>query len=164
MPANRVPFTKRDLIIILSDGGSYEQEVVMESGNLAWSEGTPDALFFMDRGSIEDGETRDGDDAPMDLSFDFMLTDMASPAYATLAGWISRPAGSWEASNLISSLGVGRDFRLNVDVTFLGDRRGGVEDITLRFKHWKPKLSAAEGDGLTASVAGPCKSTQPERL
>lgn len=160
----RIPISKRDVIVILSDGASHEQEVFMESGNVAWQEGTPEALYFMDRGSIEDGETRDGDDTAMTVSMDFAITDFASDAYATLHGWFTRPEGSWEADNLVSSLGVGRDFRLNVDLVFLGDKRGGVEDYTLRFPHYKPQMSVAEGDFLVASLSGTCKATQPRRL
>ena len=164
MAENTVTITKRDFIVVLRDGGVNEKEVFMEQGNLSYTEGTPDPLYFMDRGSIADGDTRDGDDVPMDLSMDIGLTDFASEGYATLNGWLTRPAGSWEESNLVSSLGVGRDFRINVDVTILGDKRGGVEDVTLRFNHWKPKASVSEGDFLTMSVSGSCKSTQPERL
>lgn len=164
MPQNRIPFTKRDLIIVFRDGGANEAELFMEAGTLSWTEGTPEAIYFMDRGSIEDGETRNGDDSPMELSLDYALTDMPKSTEATIHGWLTRPSGSWEAENLISSLGVGRDFRINVDITFLGDKRGGVEDVTLRFKHWKPRISASEGDFLTGSVSGTCKSTQPERL
>lgn len=164
MPASRVPFTKRDVIIVLRDGSTNEAEVFMESGTLSWDEGTPEAIYFMDRDSISDGETRDGADTPMSVSLDFALTDLASPAYTTLYGWLARPSGSWEATNLVSSLGAGRDFRINVDVTFLGDKRGGVEDVTLRFPHFRSKLSVSEGEFLTASVTGTCKATQPERL
>ena len=161
---NRIPFTKRDLLVVFKDGSTNEQEVYMESGNLSWTEGTPEPLYFLDRGSLEDGETRDGDDVPMDLSFDFALTDLPTSSYATIMGWCTRPAGSWEESNLVSSLGAGRDFRINVDVTFFGDKRGGVEDVTLRFNHWKPRISGSEGDFLTISVSGTCKAIQPERL
>lgn len=164
MPANRIPLTKRDVIITLADGASAEQEVFMEEGNLSYTEGTPEALYFMDRGSLADGETRDGDDAPMEVSFDFAMTDYANPAYATIHGWCTRPEGSWEADNLVSSLGAGRDFRVNLNVTFLGDKRGGAEDVTLQFKHWKPRISVSEGEFLTVSVSGTCKATQPERL
>jgi len=161
---NRVPFSKRDLIVIMRDGSLYEQEVFMEAGDVSWTEGVPEALYFLDRGSVEDGETRDGDDTPMELSFSFACTDLANSVYPTLVGWTSLPEGSWEADNLVSTLGAGRDMRLDVDVVFLGDRRGGVEDVTLRFKHWKPKISVAEGDFLTVSVTGTCKAIRPERL
>lgn len=164
MPAVRIPFTKRDVIITLRDGSTNEAEIFMESGTLSWDEGTPEALYFLDRDSISDGETRDGPDSAMQVKFDFALTDLASAAYTTLYGWCARPSGSWEATNLVSSLGSGRDFRLYVDVTFLGDKRGGVEDVTLRFRHFKPKISVSEGDFLVASVSGTCKAIQPERL
>lgn len=166
MPTNRIPFTKRDLIVIFKDGASAENslEVFMESGNLSWTEGTPEAMYFMDRGSIDDGETRDGDDSPMELSMDLAFTDPHSASYTTVKGWLTRPTGSWEAANLTSSLGTGRDWRIHVEVTLLGDKRGGVADQTLRFPNWKPKVSAAEGDFLTLSVSGTCKATQPELL
>ena len=164
MPMNRIPFTKRDLIVIFKDGGTQQIEAVMESGNLSWTEGTPEAMYYMDRDSIEDGETRDGADSPMELSMELAFTDTHSASYATLKGWLTRPPGSWEETNLTSSLGTGRDYRINVEVTLLGDKRGGVADQTLRFPHWKPKVSASEGDFLTLSVSGTCKATQPELL
>jgi len=164
MPECRVPFTKRDVIIVFRDGSTNEKEVFMESGTLSWDEGTPEAVYFLDRDSISDGETRNGPDSAMNLKLDFAITDLASAAYATLYGWCARPSGSWEATNLVSSLGSGRDFRMYVDVTFLGDKRGGVEDVTLRFNHFKPKLSVSEGEFLLASVSGTCKAIQPERL
>lgn len=164
MATCRVPFTKRDVVIVLKDGSTNEAEIFMESGTLSWDEGTPEALYFLDRDSISDGETRDGPDSAMQVKFDLAITDLASAAYATLYGWLARPSGSWEETNLVSSLGSGRDFRIHLDITFLGDKRGGVEDVTLRFNHFKPKLSVSEGDFLLASVSGTCKATQPERL
>lgn len=143
----RIPFTKRDLVVVLKDGSTNEQEVLMESGTLIWDEGS-----------------QAGPDTPMSLRLDFVFTDLSSEGYRTLDGWCARPAGSWEAYNLVSSLGPGRDWRFNVDVTFFGDKRGGVEDITLRFYHWKPKLSVRVGELLIASASGTCKATQPERL
>lgn len=164
MPQNTIPFTKRDLIIVLKDGGSNSLELVMESGNLSWSEGTPEAVYFLDRGSIADGETRDGDDSPMELSMELAFTDTQAAAYASTYGWLTKPSGSWEDTNLVSSLGVGRDWRINVEVTLLGDKRGGVADKTLRFPNWKPKVSISEGDFMTISVSGTCKAIQPELL
>lgn len=164
MPSCRVPITKRDVIIVLRDGSTNEAEVFMESGSLSWDEGTPEAVYFLDRDSISDGETRDGPDSAMAVKLDLALTDLASAAYTTLYGWLARPSGSWEATNLVSSLGAGRDFRIHLDVTFLGDKRGGVEDVTLRFNHFRPKLSVSEGEFLVASVSGTCKATQPERV
>lgn len=161
---NTVPLTKRDVIIVFKDGAANTQELFMESGTLGWDEGSPEAMYFMDRDSIDDGETRDGPDSAMSVSFDFAMTDLVNTAYQTIYGWCARPSGSWEASNLVSSLGAGRDFRMNVDVTFLGDKRGGVEDVTLRFPNYKPKVSVKEGDFLTASISGTCKATQPVRL
>lgn len=164
MPMNTVPFTKRDIILIFKDGGTNYIEAVMESGNVSWTEGTPEAIYFMDRDSIADGETRDGADSPMELSMELAFTDAQSAAYQTLYGWLTRPSGSWEASNLTSSLGTGRDFRINVEMTLLGEKRGGVADQTLRFPHWRPKVSVAEGEFMTMSVSGTCKATQPEPL
>lgn len=164
MAEQTITFTKRDFILVLRDGAGHEKEVFMEQGDLSYDEGTPAATYCMDRGSIADGDTRDGDDEPMNLSMSLALTDMARAVYSTLHGWLTRPPGSWEASNLVSSLGVGRDYRINVDLTMLGDKRGGVEDITMRFNHWRPRLSASEGDFFTASLSGTCKSTQPELL
>lgn len=161
---NNVPFTKRDVIIVFRDGVSQTQEVFMESGTLGWDEGKAEAMYFLDRDSIADGETRDGADTAMSLTLDFAVTDLAGPTYQTIYGWCARPTGSWEAANLVSSLGVGRDFRMHVYVTFLGDKRGGVEDVTLRFENFKPKVSVKEGDFLTASISGTCKATQPTRL
>lgn len=163
MAENRITMTKRDFIVVLRDGGGHEREVFMEKGDLAYTEGKPKPMYAMDRGSIADGDTRDGDDTPMELSMSINLTDFAGN-YSTVHGWLTRPAGSWEEANLISSLGAGRDFRINVDVTVLGDKRGGVEDITHRFHHWCPSASVSEGDFLTLSLSGSCKSTQPERL
>lgn len=164
MPMNRIPFTKRDVIVVFKDGGTNSIEAEMETGDVSWTEGTPEAVYFMDRGSIADGETRDGDDAPLELSMSLAFTDTQSAAYQTLYGWLTRPEGSWEASNLVSSLGAGRDFRINVEMTMLGDKRGGVADQTWRFPHWRPRLDASEGEFLTMNLSGTCKATQPELL
>lgn len=164
MPMNRIPFTKRDLIVIFKDGGTQQIEAIMESGNLSWTEGTPEAIYYMDRDSIEDGETRDGADSPMELSMELAFTDAQSASYQTIKGWLTRPPGSWEESNLVSSLGAGRDYRIHVEVTLLGEKRGGVADQTLRFPNWKPKVSVSEGEFASMSVSGTCKATQPEVL
>lgn len=164
MPMNTIPFTKRDVILVFKDGGSNYIEVVMESGNLSWTPGTPKASYQMDRDSIADGETRNGPDSPMELSMDMTLTDMQSASYQTLYGWLCRPPGSWEESNLVSSLGPGRDWRINVEMTLLGEKRGGVADETYRFPHFCPSISVAEGEFMTMSVSGTCKAILPEQL
>lgn len=160
---DRVTITKRDLLLTFRDGSTFSQTVFMEDGSLSWDEGTPEAIYFMDRGSIEDGDTRDGDDSPLSLSFTVAQTDHANATSATLDGWLRYPDGSWERTNLVSTLGAGRDFRVHLDVTILGDKRGQA-DRTLRFPHAKLKVSASEGDFLTVSVNGTCKATQPEEV
>lgn len=164
MYMNRIPITKRDNIVVFTDGAGNRFEAFMEAGDLNWNEGTPEASYQMDRDSIEDGETRDGADSPMEMSMSMAYTGTYSASYPTMYGWLTRPKGSWEATNLVSSLGPGRDWRVNVEVTTLGEMRGGVADETLRFPHWKPKVSISEGEFMTMSVSGTCKATQPERL
>lgn len=164
MSMNRIPFTKRDLIVIFKDGGTQQIEAFMETGDLGWVNGTPKALDILDRDSIKDGETRNGPDSACELSMTLAFTALQSASYQTIYGWLCRPPGSWEETNLTSSLGPGRDYRIYVEVTFLGDMRGGVADETYRFPHFCPSVSVAEGEFMTMSVSGTCKATQPEVL
>lgn len=158
-----VTITKRDLMLIFRDGIGNYWTIFLEDGSMSWTEGTPEAIYFMDRGSIEDGDTRDGDDTPMTLSFNVAFADHANATEPTQDGWLRIPPDSWEAANLISTLGAGRDMRLHLDVVIMGDKRGQV-DQTLRFKHCKFKVSDSEGNFLMRSVSGTCKATQPEYI
>ena len=158
-----VTITKRDLLLTIRDGGSNSKVVLMEDGSLSWDEGTPEAIYMITRGSIANGDTRDGDDTPMSLSFNIAVTDHANAAASTLDGFLRIPPGSWEETNLVSTLGAGRDMRLDLEVTILGDKRGQA-DQTLQFPDCKFKVSDAEGDFLMRSVTATCKATQPSYI
>lgn len=167
MAESTVVRTKRDAIITISDSGaSHSYTVAYEPGDSNWDVPLNATNLFLDRGVI--GTTpsiRKGDDQPCTFGFSAYQRDLsdvaATPAYATLADVCIRFASDYVTTNWTSTLGTNSDeFTVTVAIVYEGSDFGG-SDQTLTFAYSVVRVSQAEGDPNTLTVAGTSYQLRP---
>ena len=130
----------RDGELTLVDGNDVELTVLLDDGDLSWTEAT-NTVEVLDRGSIADGHTRPGDEVPVELSFTAKWTQLVSDSGdpATLYEFltVADPVASTSAE------GEQRTVTLAFVVT---DPAGGPVE-TVRFDRvYRQSLTMSEGE------------------
>ncbi len=159
-----IPFAQIDLknvTVKIKDGTTptaLEIEITIGEGNLTYTE-TQEREYTLDRGLLD--EVRNGDDTPLDVSFDFTWVDistpLATPLVPTVEDALKQQGGA--AAWISTDSDVCRPYA--VDIEFINVppcSPGESETITLpdfRYETLDHDLSAG-----TVSVSGRCNVTE----
>ena len=146
----------RDGELKLIDGEATELVVVLDDGDLSWTE-TLSTIEVLDRGSIADGHTRRGADVPVELSFTAKWTQLVSP--------LGTAPSLYEfltvADPLVSTSSEGQQRTLTLEFTVADPAGGSVERITFE-KVYRSQLTLSEGeDANRIAFAGRSFAARP---
>lgn len=150
----------KNTTIKIKDGGSNSIEVTIGEGNLTWSE-KKNMEYVLNRGNLD--EVREGDQVPVDLSFDFIWEYITGgPSTTTVvsvedalkktngaSAWVSSDAGD-----------LCRPYAVDIEVEH-NPTCGGGDTETLTFADFR--YEQLDHDLRNASVAcsGRCNITMP---
>lgn len=158
MAATQLTRNLRDGELKLIDGNGTSLTVVLDDGDLSWTE-TVNTIEVKDRGSIAAGHTRPGDDESVELSF--------TAKWTTLIGAAADPLGLYEFltvssdAGLVSTSTAGEQQTLTAEFTVTDPGGGGAERITFP-KVYRESLTMSEGDDANRiAFAGRAFITQP---
>lgn len=148
----------RDGELKLLDGSGKSLVVVLDDGDLSWTE-TINTIEVKDRGSIAAGHTRPGDEESVELSF--------TAKWTTLIGDTNDPLGLYEFLTLSTAAGIaststdGEQNTLTIEFTVADPGGGGAEKVTFE-KVYRESLTMSEGDDANRiAFAGKAFVTQP---
>lgn len=132
----------RDGELKLIDGNGQSLVVVLDDGDLSWTE-TANTIEVKDRGSIAAGHTRPGDDESVELAF--------TAKWTSLIGVASDPLGLYEfltiaeAAGLQSTSASGEQKTLTIEFSVNDPGGDGAEKVTFE-KVYRESLTMSEGD------------------
>ena len=144
----------------LVDGSGTPKTLTVKfgEGNLTYTQ-RKNREYKLDRGKLATGEVRDGDDEPMEVSFDGVFTKLTSstgeavsiPEFLDQIGAASSHATTGDACEPYAI-----DLVLSVDAAC-----GTIEDEIITFDQFRyEELNGDFGEG-TISVTGKCKAVRP---
>ena len=164
MPESNTCRTKRDgQIAILDNGGVNSYVIAKDPGDFSYDSPQEAVNLFLDRGSIDDGCLRYGDEAPVTFSFSAYLRDLGDAAYATLLDILHVYAGGYVATNWVSVLTTSSDVVAWTVTLTIDGASFGEADKTLTFNVSVLRGGASEGDPNTINVSGTSYSVRPVR-
>lgn len=155
--------TKRDGQIGIMDNGAVHTYVIAyEPGDFNADIPQEAVTSTLDRGSLEDGCIRPGDDQPMTIGWSAFLRDLGDTTgtYATLLDILNRYAGGYVDTNWVSTKSTSGVFTVTVTFTIDG-AFAGEADKTLTFNFVSLRGGIAEGDPDTVTVSGTVFSVRP---
>lgn len=135
----------RDGQLVITDGGSETLTLALDNGDLSWSEPEND-VQILDRGSLD--HARDGDEAPVELSFSAMWTNLIN---ASEGGGSAGSANQlYEMINnsgdtYTSVASTGHKYQLKHAFTVIDPAGNNTELIEFN-NVYKQSLECAEGD------------------
>ena len=131
----------RDGELVIRDGAGESLTVVLDDGDLTWTE-TTNTVEVKDRGSIAAGHTRPGDEESVELSF--------TAKWTVLAGGAGDPMGLYEVlsfsrDGLVSTSGPGEQRTLTLAFT-VADPAGGAGETVTFAKVYRQSLTMSEAE------------------
>ena len=136
----------RDGELTLVDGAGTSLTVVLDDGDLSWTE-TLATLEVLDRGSLAGGHTRPGDDVPVDLSFTAKWTQLIREI--PTGGGTPGPFGLYEfltvSGDVESTSGEGEQATITLHFTVVDPAGGATERVTFD-RVYRQTLTMSEGE------------------
>ena len=157
MSTSQLTRNLRDGELIIRDGDAAALTVVLDDGDLTWTE-TVNTVEVKDRGAIATGHTRPGDDASVELSF--------TAKWTVLAGGADDPLGLYEVlsfsrDGLVSTSPAGQQQTLTLEFRVADPAGGDAETITFP-KVYRQSLTMSEGeDANRIAFSGRAFVTRP---
>lgn len=152
----------RDDEIVVSDGGSQSLTLLLDEGDLSWTE-PENTVIVLDRGILD--HTRPGDEEPIDLSYSVKWTSLIS---LTVTGSGDGSAfyemiNNFDGTSYTSIAPAGEKFALRHQFTLTDPAAGALTSEQITFSQvFKTSLSMSEGDDFnTISFSGTDFETQP---
>ena len=156
MPTSQLTRNLRDGELTLRDGDGASLTVVLDDGDLSWTE-TVNTIEVLDRGSIAAGHTRPGDEASVELSFTAKWTVLAGAGDALgLYEMLS-----FSRDGLVSTSAGGEQQTLSLEFR-VADPAGGTGETVTFAKVYRQSLTMSEGeDANRIAFAGRSFETRP---
>lgn len=153
-------FDLKNATIKIKDGGDNEVEVRVGEGNLTYTERV-NREYKLDRGVLN--EVRNGDEAPVEVSFDFIWEYIKGPGIGsgmntvTIEDALKQRGGA--ASWTSTDTDVCRPYAVDLEIHYTPDCVvGDIETILLAdFRYEELSHDASEG---TCSCSGQCNVTE----
>jgi hypothetical protein len=146
----------KNATIIFKDGGSEELEIKIGEGNLSFTEKV-NRIYTKDRGLLND--VRDGDEEPMEVSFDFIweflrsnVADAPSPRDVL---YHENEAASWVSVDADTC----RPFAIDIVVLY-EPPCGGTEDERIILEDFRMEQCQYDLRGASIAVTGKCNKTR----
>ena len=164
MAVSNIVRNLRDGELLLKDGSTPAKTltVVLDEGDLSWTERTR-TIEVKDRGSIERGHLRKGDDEAVSLSFSSRWTQLIGRSLAP-----ADPLQLYEfltlnaAAGLQSTSPAGQQETLDLEFTVLDPARQASERITFAKVYRETLVMSEAADGNTIAFTGKAFQTAPE--
>ncbi len=165
MAESTVVRTKRDLLIVITDGVST-YTVQQEVGNFTADVPREAVLHFADRGVIRSTpDLRLGDDQPMKIGWSMYLRDLgdsaATKTYQAILDLLFELASGYTATNWTSTLGTHSDARTWSVKTTMDGASFGEADKTYTYPFTVLRGSFADGDPDTITISGMSYAIKP---
>lgn len=149
-------------LVIQDSGGSNSITVTIGDGNFSWTE-NKEREYVLDRGNID--EIRDGDDAPVEVSFDARweyITGVSvasgSSATPTISDALKQEgaAGAWVSTDADTC----RPYCVDLILTYSPYCNTGDKE-TITFEDFRYESLAFDTDAGRISVSGKCNILTP---
>lgn len=151
----------RDGQLVIADGASATLTLALDNGDLSWTE-TLNPIEILDRGVLD--HVRDGDQAPVELSFSSMWTNLVNASLSAASGGDANTV--YEMLNNIgetyTSVGAtGEKFQLQFTFTVTDPAGNNSEQIVFA-KVYATSIECSEGDDSnTLNVSARDFETRP---
>lgn len=136
-----------------------EIEIVLDEGNLSWSESYP-MEFKMNRGKLASGAVREADEEPCSISIDAQWKNIISSSGDGPTPYeFARQKG--EASSYVSTGDDCDPYCIDVEIVFDNSECSSSEDETILFEKVYFETFNFNPDSPAISMEGRCKSEAP---
>lgn len=155
------PFDFKRGTLVIKDGNSHSITVKFGDGNFSWSEKRP-VEYILNRGKVAGATIREGDEAPVEVKFDFVWEGISAGDTSSEASIHDALLGQGAWSGYTSTGVACTPFA--VDLEFTNDETvncatGDKETIT--FADFRVESFDYDARAGRVSVTGKCQITQP---
>lgn len=143
----------RDGTLVIADasgsGGANKITVVLEQGDLAWTEANP-VDMISDRGTVD--HARQGNDVPVEGTFSLMYTTHLDPNSATITPYEALTAQGG-ASAWVSDASNGGDAYAGILEFTMADPAGSTAEVVTFTEVYAENIAFAEGTPFSTLTA-----------
>ena len=154
----------KDCTFKLKDGGANELEIKIGEGNLTWTEGK-NIEYIPDRGTLD--EVREGDQIPMDVTFEFTWLYLVSPSSSSSSGGATptiedalkqnNAAADWASSDADTC----RPYALDIEILNAPTPSACGDKETITLPDFRYESLAHDVRAGQISCSGKCNAVEP---